>query len=215
MSKTIHPKLKTLIPLVDGIAETFGKNCEVVLHDFSNLKNSIIKIKNGHVTGRHEDSPMTELSLNKVREGNVDSDIINYSGKSADGRHLKSSTMFIRDEDGEPIGCLCINIDLTDFVATKNLLNDFMKIDTDKAEVAEEENQNKVNIVLSDLVTDALDELGKPTAYLAKEDKVKIVETLDSQGAFLIKGAIDYVADFLSVSKYTIYNYLDEIKGDD
>jgi predicted transcriptional regulator YheO len=33
MNNDVHPILKGLIPLVDGLADTFGKNCEVVLHD--------------------------------------------------------------------------------------------------------------------------------------------------------------------------------------
>ncbi|MDD2481760.1 MAG: helix-turn-helix domain-containing protein, partial [Lutispora sp.] len=39
---------------------------------------------------------------------------------------------------------------------------------------------------------------------------MNIVETLEDKGVFLIKGAVDYVAKVLCVSRYTIYNYLDE-----
>ena len=47
---------------------------------------------------------------------------------------------------------------------------------------------------------------------MTKDDKVEIVRTLDQKGAFLIKGAIDYVAKVLCVSRYTVYNYLDEVR---
>ena len=47
---------------------------------------------------------------------------------------------------------------------------------------------------------------------MSKEDKVSIVEALEEKGVFLIKGAVDYVAKVLCVSRYTIYNYLDEIR---
>jgi predicted transcriptional regulator YheO len=206
----INPIILKFIPMVTGISKTFGKNCEVVLHEFKDLKKSIVAIENGHVTGRSINSPMTELSLNKVREGTVDSDIINYSEKTIDGRILKSSTMFIKDDEENYIGCLCINIDITDFIAAKNLLGDIMKIGNNEIE---ENKKNKVNIILSDIVKSTIKELGKPVIYLSKDEKVLIVNNLDNQGAFLIKGAIDYVAKILQVSKYTIYNYLDEIKG--
>ena len=205
-----NPIILKFVPMVTGISKTFGKNCEVVLHEFKDLKKSIVAIENGHVTGRSVNSPMTELSLNKVREGTVDSDIINYSEKTIDGRILKSSTMFIKDDAENYIGCLCINIDITDFIAAKNLLGDIMKIGDNEIE---ENKKNKVNIILSDIVKSAIKELGKPVIYLSKDEKVLIVNNLDNQGAFLIKGAIDYVAKILQVSKYTIYNYLDEIKG--
>jgi len=207
----VDPIIEKFIPLVKGISKTFGKNCEVVLHEFKDLKNSIVAIENGHVTGRDLNSPMTQISLEKVREGTVNEDIINYSEKNIDGRVLKSSTMFIKNNEGKFIGCLCINIDITDFIAAKNVINDIMRIgETD----AEKPSKNKVNIILSDIVKDTINELGRPIIYLSKDEKVLIVKKLDHQGAFLIKGAIDYVAEVLQVSKYTIYNYLDEIKGE-
>ncbi|HKL41064.1 MAG TPA: PAS domain-containing protein [Clostridia bacterium] len=207
----VDPIIEKFIPLVKGISKTFGKNCEVVLHEFKDLKNSIVAIENGHVTGRDLNSPMTKISLEKVREGTVNEDIINYSEKNIDGRVLKSSTMFIKNDAGNFIGCICINIDITDFIAARNVINDIMRIgeaDTEKP------SKNKVNIILSDIVKETINEMGRPIIYLSKDEKVTIVKKLDHQGAFLIKGAIDYVAEVLQVSKYTIYNYLDEIKGE-
>ncbi|MGM0378457.1 MAG: helix-turn-helix transcriptional regulator [Bacillota bacterium] len=200
--------LNKFIPIVKGIAKTFGSNCEVVLHDFKNLKNSIITIENGHITGRDENSPMTETSIQRIRNNNIESDIISYSEKTADGRILKSSTIFIKDENGKHIGCLCINFDITDFIGARKILDDMIKLDDMKTE----KEINKVNVILSDIVKEVIDSFGKPVTYLSKQEKVLIVQKLDNQGAFLIKGAIDYVAEVLHVSKYTIYNYLDEVK---
>ncbi|MGB3366690.1 MAG: PAS domain-containing protein [Acidaminobacteraceae bacterium] len=210
MSKKLNPILERYIPLVHGVANTFGSNCEVVLHDFSNLQSSIVEIANGQVTGRDIGSPMTEVSLNKVNNGNTEEDIYNYTGKSTDGRVLKSSTMFIKDDNGNVIGCFCINFDMTELVAAKNVMGDIMKVASD-VEV-KEESGNKINDVLTDIVNQTIEAKGKPIAYLTKEEKVAIVNKLDKQGAFLIKGAIDYVAKVLCVSRYTIYNYLDEIR---
>ena len=36
-----NPILLKFAPVVKGIAKTFGKDCEVLLHDDSNLENSI------------------------------------------------------------------------------------------------------------------------------------------------------------------------------
>ena len=41
MEKLIHPLLMAVVPIAKGVAETFGSNCEVVIHDFQNLDNSI------------------------------------------------------------------------------------------------------------------------------------------------------------------------------
>lgn len=209
MKNEIPNDLEKFIPIVKGIAETFGSNCEVVLHSFQDLQDSIITIENGHVTGRSLGSPMTEVSLKKIREGKTNEDIINYTGKSTDGRVLKSSTMFLKDDDGEVMGCLCINFDMTELVVARKVLSEIMTVADDQTKP---ESTNKINDVLSDLVQKNIDDAGKPIAYLSKEEKVTIVMNLDKQGAFLIKGAIDYVAKVLCVSRYTIYNYLDEIR---
>ena len=43
----------TLKQLARGLAEQFGSNCEIVIHDLSeeHIDNSIVHIENGHVTG--------------------------------------------------------------------------------------------------------------------------------------------------------------------
>lgn len=216
MGSKVHPTLSAFIPFVKGIAETFGSNCEVVLHDFSDLQHSIIAIENGQVTGRSVGSPMMEASLKLYVNDKVDEDNINYTGKSADGRVLKSSTMFIKDEKGKVLGCLCINYDITELVAVQRVMNDLMKVSgSDLGVKSEEQNEEVFNVVsgvLKDIVNDTIQMTGKPIIYLSKEEKVSIVEVLDQKGAFLIKGAIDYVAEVLCVSRYTIYNYLDEIR---
>lgn len=213
MSTKLNPIIQSYIPLVKGIAATFGSRCEVVLHDFTDLQHSIVSIENGHVTGRSSGSPMTEASLKLVQNGKVDEDIVNYTGKSADGRVLKSTTVFIKDEHQKVIGCFCINFDITELVGARSVLNDIMKISEDFQErQSDSKNLNVVSVVLTDLVKETLDEVGKPIIYMSKDDKVMMVDRLDQKGAFLIKGAIDYVANVLCVSRYTIYNYLDEIR---
>ncbi len=216
MSPKLHPTLSAFIPFVKGLAETFGSNCEVIMHDFTDLQHSVIAIENGHVTGRSIGSPMMEASLKLYVNDKIDEDNINYTGKSADGRVLKSSTMFIKDEKGKVLGCLCINFDITELVAVQKVMNDLMKVSgSDIGDKLVETNNQVVNIVssvLKDIVNETIQSNGKPIIYLSKEEKVGIVDILDQKGAFLIKGAIDYVAEVLCVSRYTIYNYLDEIR---
>jgi len=203
-----------MIPIVDALAQTFGKNCEVVLHDVKNPQNSIIAISNGHVTGRIVGGPMSEYGLATLRKGQYDQHKINYMKKSSDGRVLKSSLMYIKDEKGELIGFLCVNIDISEITVVKNILNDMFEINTHEttSESQEESFGSTINEVLSNIVDKTLEKFGKPVAFMSKEDKVSIVEALEEKGVFLIKGAVDYVAKVLCVSRYTIYNYLDEIR---
>ena len=210
MIKRVNPILKRYIPMVKAIAATFGSNCEVVLHDFKDLQNSIVAIENGKVTGRDLTSPMADHSLKQVKSGNDLNDIINYSGKGTDGRTIKSTTMFIRDDFEKAIGCLCINFDVTELALAKRVLNELLEFRDEP--ILEDKSSKKINDVLSEVVKVKIDDIGKPISYLSKDEKVTIVHQLDVQGVFLIKGASDYVADILCVSRYTIYNYLDETR---
>ena len=46
--------LEFLLKLAKGVAQQFGPNCEVVVHDLvsNDPDSSIVAIENGHVTGR-------------------------------------------------------------------------------------------------------------------------------------------------------------------
>lgn len=210
MEKTMHPFLQVIVPVAKSIAETFGSNCEVVIHDFSNLESSIVAIFNGHVTGRTIDTKMTESILEKINKHQEGHDVYNYTGKSTLGRELKSTTTFIRDEANTIVGCMCINFDITDLISARNIMNELCKVDEKEVEVIGE--VNKVNDVLFDIVESTIHKFSRPVIYLTKDEKVSIVKDLEDKGVFLIKGAIDFVANSLQVSRYTVYNYLDGIR---
>ena len=52
--------------LIDGLAELFGKHCEVVLHSLENLHESVIRIANGFNTGRTLGAHITDLALRTI-----------------------------------------------------------------------------------------------------------------------------------------------------
>lgn len=202
--------LDNIVAIARGIAETFGSNCEVVVHDFSNLDYSIKAIFNGHVTGRTVETKMTDSILEKINKHHEGHDVYNYTGKSTMGRELKSTTSFIRDAEGEIIGCMCINFDITDLLSAKSVLHELCIVDQQELESLG--SVNKINDVLVEMVESTINKSGRPVIYLTKDEKVEIVRELEKNGVFLIKGSVDYVATSLNVSIYTIYNYLDGIR---
>jgi HTH domain len=54
-------------------------------------------------------------------------------------------------------------------------------------------------------------ELGAPLPLLSREDKQKAVRLLDERGAFILRRAVEDVADAMGVSRITVYNYLNAI----
>ena len=207
--------LERLIPIVQTISTTFGKNCEVVLHDLSGPQNSIVAIENGHVTGRQVGGPITDFALASWRHGGFgkgkEDRIVNYKTKTKDGRILKSSSVFIKDRDNKIIGCLCINYDLTGHLVLGKIADDFCNL-TELNEEKEETFVTDVAEILSNIIDKAIQEINKPISLMQKEDNLRVTEIVDEKGGFMIKGAIDLLAHKLNISRYTIYNYLDEIK---
>jgi hypothetical protein len=63
-----------------------------------------------------------------------------------------------------------------------------------------------------DRLIDAVEaELGDRLPLLSREDKQRAVRLLDERGAFILRRAVEDVADALGVSRITVYNYLNAI----
>ena len=54
-------------------------------------------------------------------------------------------------------------------------------------------------------------ELGGSLPRLSREDKQRAVRLLDERGAFILRRAVEDVADAMGVSRITVYNYLNAI----
>jgi hypothetical protein len=71
---------------------------------------------------------------------------------------------------------------------------------------------------LGNTVTRLLDaaesEFGLRAPEMSRSQKQQLVKELDERGAFLIKKSVEQVAERLGVSRFTIYNYLDQANRD-
>lgn len=66
---------------------------------------------------------------------------------------------------------------------------------------------------LAQLVAHIEGELGSQLADLSRVDKQAAVRMLDERGAFSLRGSVEDVAKVMGVSRITIYNYLNAIRG--
>ena len=115
-NRELHPNLQAALQLVEGIFQMLGSRYEVILHDLSHVESSIVALA-GDVTHRKIGGPVTNYLLQLLQKyGDSAPNSINYRNVTTDGRILRSSTIFIRDENGHIVGSLCINQDLTDYI---------------------------------------------------------------------------------------------------
>ena len=215
MEREMHPYLRAVLQSAEGLSLMLGSRYEVILHDLSHVENSIVAIY-GNVTNRKVGGPATNYLLQLLKTYGDDApNSLNYRNVMPDGRVLRSSTIFIRDEKGHIIGSLCINQDLTDFIVASKLtqeLTAFQRPSTEE-EHAEEFFAHDISDVMEDMVRTELELLQKPVAYMQKEDKLALVQRMENKGIFDVKGAVEYVAERLGVTNYTIYNYLKAIRS--
>lgn len=189
------------------IAEQFGPNCEVVLHDLTKpYEHTVVAIWNGHVTGRKVGDGGTDAGLKILKGTARPVDTYNYINTTKSGRILRSSSKYMKDEKGNVVGSLCINFDITDILRGQEAISYLTNYGSN--------HQNKeiftsnIGDLLDEMITDAVNATGKNVEELTKEEKVEVVKYLDAKGAFLIKKSAERVADYLGITRFTIYNYL-------
>lgn len=194
--------------LSDALGQTFGKFCEIVVHDFSSPESSIIAIANGSLTGRKVGDTLDALGFQLLKTHPA-SDLLNYSTKTKEGKELRSSSIFLRDEKGHIFGALCVNVDISGLRKAQEWIQEALG---SASATIDERFEHSVDEVLENLIQNAISSIGKKTAEMTREDKVAIVAYLEAKGAFLIRYSVERVAELLGMTKYTIYNYLDEIR---
>lgn len=201
--------------MVDFLADTLGENYEVVLHDLRRLENSIVALRNSHVTGRRQGDTITDYGLQILRHSDDYRDcdyVANYTGKTTDGRKkLRSSTCFIKDDDGSIFGMLCVNIDVTALARARDYLDALLLTPKEDQVEKQEEHfipniKELVNSVTNNVLCD------QQVNRMSIDEKKQAVEQLESSGVFLLKGAVCEVAIRLEVSEQTIYRYLKELE---
>jgi predicted transcriptional regulator YheO len=207
--------IESYLPMVDFIANVYGKNCEVILHDLRKLENSIIAIRNNQVTGRNVNDTITDFALDIISQEKYKNEnfICNYTGKTNDGgKDIRASTYFIRDEEGDLIGMLCINIEVTALINARRVIDDFI-LDGERVEIKEQENFNlSINDHVSSLIIQTLAEFETAPLRMTMEEKKQVVKNLESKGVFLLKGVVNEVAKSLKVSEQTVYRYIKELE---
>ena len=202
------------VHVAKGLAGQFGRNCEVVIHDLrgEDHDHTIIAIENGHVSGRSIGDGPSHIVLESLREDpSTLEDRIAYLTKTSDGRILKSSTLFIRNDEGDVIGLMGINYDISMFVAVGDAISDFTGQSQPGAEP--EAISGNVSDLLDELLEHSVRLVGKPPAMMSKDEKIRAISFLDERGAFLVTKSGPQVCQFFGISTYTLYSYLDEIRS--
>lgn len=219
--------LQQYVKLTEFLGLALGPDYEVALHDLTDKNRSIIAIANNHISGREIGAPLTNMALSILMDRSYEKQDyrLHYSGVSAKGKHLRSSTMFIK-QGGRLIGMLCINFDDSRYQAVNeqimSLCHPDLFLEAPSHSPHEhpvpvisprpETFRNSTEAVVLDAVELELGRLGIPADRLTSDERLQIITALAESGIFLLKGSVKDVAAGLHCSQASVYRYISQIK---
>lgn len=201
--------------IAKGIAAQFGSNCEVVVHEISerSTSNSIVALENGHVSGRKLGDGPSQVVLERLgKEDGCPDDHLCYLTRTPDGKLLKSTSIYIPDEEGRVAAIFGVNFDISTLAMAQQALGGLISTTTREEDTPARITHN-VNDLLDDLIEQSDKLIGKPPAMMTKDDKIRAIRFLNDHGAMLITKSGDKIANHFGISKYTLYSYLDVKTG--
>ena len=188
--------------IASGLGETFAPFCEVVVHDLTKPDHAIVAIHN-NLSGRQVGDPMTELGRQRISDPGFPELVANYPNRFPDGRQAKSTSIGIRDSQGNYVAALCLNVDLTVF---QNLQNVLVRFGNTTIAPAVDESLAPVGAQSLRDYIDAFAARRSTTPRALKTDERRaLLQELKEGGLLEVRRAIDTVAQHLGVSRTTLY----------
>lgn len=199
----------------EHLGALLGPHCEIVVHDFTgDLEHTIVHIVNGQLSGREVGGCPTNLFFENLRSLPEKADRFSeYYTTTGDGRTIRSSTTFMTDASGKIVGSICVNLDITAAVGFAGTLQDLMGRGMQMpGGVGNERFARNVQELMDHYLEEAEQMIGKPAAQMDKSEKLRALAFLDDRGVLQISKAHVRLCEFFGISKYSLYNYLDEVR---
>ena len=195
--------LSQLDTIAKGLSETFSPFCEVVVHDLKDPEHAIMSIHN-NLSGREAGQPATELGLARIASPDFPEIIANYGNQFADGRPVKSTSIGIKDEKGNYVAALCLNVDMTLFRGMQSALARFTE--TESSPVREHLDPGSTEVIRQ-RIDDFAAKRATTARALKTEDRKVLIQQLRKEGLLNVRKSMDTVAQHLGVSRATAYLY--------
>lgn len=196
-----------------AIAQTFGSQCEVVVHDFADPEHSIVSIF-GNLTDRKVGGSLDDLGLSILESGLPGEHVLIYETFTPAGKRLKSTSAILRDSEGCLFAALCININSDSISQAAALLADLCRIPVQHTHVVEHFADDPADVITGIFHEELAKRNIKDDGHkLKREERIEIIQSLRERGVFNMRSAPTIVADLLKVSRFTIYNYINEVNS--
>lgn len=198
--------LREASKIVDALGETLGPLCEVVLHDLTHPDNAIVKIVN-NLSGRSSGGPATELGLARIADPNFPDVLANYENRFSDGRAAKSTSIGLKDSDGNFVAAICLNMDVSYLRSIASYFQKFTQTNTleqGRYDTIVPAHQPTLEREISFYASSC----NKDPRSLTSDEKCELVCQLSQKGYLERRGAAERIAQIIGGSRSSIYYYL-------
>jgi predicted transcriptional regulator YheO len=205
--------LSKYIPVADAIAMLLQPYAEVVIHDV--IKDVIVHIANPFSKRRVGDSSYLGLGGDQFDFGFETNVLGPYEKEGEDGQRIRSITAVLRDDEAQPIGILCINLDFspveTAFESAFEVLNQLIRpgqVEARPEIIFREEWRELIKLEIRAFRL----EKGLTQDSMNAQDRRDLMRRLDEKRLFYARKSVEQVASYLMISRATAYKDLNEIR---
>ncbi|HGE6417563.1 TPA: transcriptional regulator, partial [Klebsiella variicola] len=146
----------------------------------------------------------TELGLARISSPEFPNILANYANKFPDGRPAKSTSIGIKNEAGEYVAAICLNVDMTLFRGMQNALAQFTNLTSNS--VSENLESGGTEMIRQRIEQYAA-RLATTPRSLSVHDRKQLVAELKSSGLLEVRRAMETVSQHLGISRATAYLY--------
>ena len=212
------PILAHYVNMAQVLGNMFAPILETVVHDLRTPDSSIIAIYNGDLTGREVGGEATNLGR-RLLKGDFPDVLVGYENESPNGQKLKSSSLAIRGEDGELIGVMGLNMNVSYFEQFSSFIEQFISsTKTNHVSTPEDFKTTPDGVTtpkedIREAITRYITAHNWNAHTLSYADKREIVEHLYRNGHFKSRGAVTIIAEELGLTRPSVYNYKNDYIG--
>lgn len=208
--------LNEYILVVKFLSKVAGKNCEILLIDIDGDLGEILYIVNGSLSGKKKGDKLNKNQLKKIMKDEYNSNdyttnhiVINENNQKV----FRESTYYIKSEEGELIGLMSINRDLTKYLEFREFYDKELLYGFEKNEEQIDKFFNlSLDSILEDMIRNVFIYWDRSIPVNKIEEEGNPIRELYQKDVFKYKGAVNKVADLLDISTQTIYRYIKELE---
>jgi predicted transcriptional regulator YheO len=194
--------------IVEGFGNLLAPFCEIVLYDLSQKEHSVIAVE-CPISERKVGYPISDVGLARIQDPSFPDVLQNYSTSFPDGRPAKSTSMGLRNSNGDFVAAICAKFDISVFSIFQKSLDQFLLLGNTPS-LDDFRNRAMFDVVSACEFFSA--KRNKLSINLSQQERYDLIKILNDNGTLKFeKGSVKKLADCLGITREYVYKILRSI----